>query len=186
MSNRKHKADIRTAMKRYNVSNTSEETNKILQEKSKNENLEYPLPKFETDDEIAERIITILTNSTSLESEKCTECIDWVKHHKNPSGDEINPSEFELRLNNLLKQFISVGKDLILDSLEFYTNVVKTFNETEVFAFKPRSYKNDANDVSDVTKHKFALGDWLVTNKPKRRSISGIPDYKHNQKYIRT
>lgn len=152
MSKRKREAVIKTAKKRYNVSNTSKETKE--------------LPKFETDDEIAERIISILSNSTFLESEKCTECIDWIKHHKNPSGDEINPSEFELRLNNLLKQFIPVGKDMILDSLEFYTNVVKTFNDTEVLTFKPRSYKNDTNDVSDVTKHKFALGDWLVTDKP--------------------
>ena len=38
---------------------------------------------------------------------------------------EINPSEFDKRLNSLLKEFESLPKEDLIDSLEFYLNVVK-------------------------------------------------------------
>ena len=38
--------------------------------------------------------------------------------------EKINPSEFDLQLNRLLKQFESLPNEELVDTLSFYLNVI--------------------------------------------------------------
>jgi polyhydroxyalkanoate synthesis regulator phasin len=49
--------------------------------------------------------------------------LDWLEKQSNPI--DINPSEFDLRLNKLLKQFETLSKEELANSLSFYLNVVQ-------------------------------------------------------------
>lgn len=49
--------------------------------------------------------------------------ISWLKKQSEPIN--INPSEFDLRLNKLLKQFETLPKEELISSLNFYLNVVQ-------------------------------------------------------------
>lgn len=49
--------------------------------------------------------------------------IAWLKKQGNPT--DINPSEFDLHLNKLLKQFETLPKEELVSSLSFYLNVVQ-------------------------------------------------------------
>jgi len=49
--------------------------------------------------------------------------IDWVEKQGEPT--EINPSEFDLRLNKLLKQFESLPKEELISNLSYYLNVIQ-------------------------------------------------------------
>ena len=49
--------------------------------------------------------------------------IAWLEKKGEPT--EINPSEFDLRLNRLLKQFETLPKEELASSLSFYLNVVQ-------------------------------------------------------------
>ena len=49
--------------------------------------------------------------------------IAWLEKRSEPT--DINPSEFDLRLNKLLKQFETLPKEELASSLSFYLNVVQ-------------------------------------------------------------
>ena len=49
--------------------------------------------------------------------------VAWLEKQGEPT--EINPSEFDLRLNRLLKQFETLPKEELASSLSFYINVVQ-------------------------------------------------------------
>jgi len=49
--------------------------------------------------------------------------IAWLEKQGEPA--DINPSEFDLRLNKLLKQFETLPKEELASSLSFYLNVVQ-------------------------------------------------------------
>jgi len=93
--------------------------------------------------------------------------IAWLEKQGNPT--EINPSEFDLRLNKLLKQFETLPKEELASSLSFYLNVVQndgTYREEKqgeqnlIMAKSPQlgEQKSDNNEL------KFKVGDWVVEN----------------------
>ena len=49
--------------------------------------------------------------------------IAWLKNQGNPI--DINPSEFDFRINKLLEQFKTLPKEELVSSLNFYLNVVQ-------------------------------------------------------------
>lgn len=66
----------------------------------------------------------------SLGDDEYRTWLAWLKNQGEPI--EINPSEFDLRLNKLLKQFEALPKEELANSLSFYLNVVQnngTYNE---------------------------------------------------------
>ena len=86
---------------------------------------------------------------------------------------EINPSEFDSRLNKLLKQFETLPKEELISSLSFYLNVVQN-NGT---------YKSDEKQgqkVDNKVESKFRVGDWIVNNDNDCiYQIKSIKDYKY-------
>lgn len=70
---------------------------------------------------------------------------------------DINPSEFDLRLNKLLKQFGTLPKEELTSSLSFYLNVVQNDGTY-------REEKQVEQKSSDKVEPKFKVGD---TIKPK-------------------
>ena len=71
------------------------------------------------DERIRKSLIDMLKND-----EKCyLKEIAWLE--KQGESTEINPSEFDLRLNKLLKQFESMPKEELTSILSFYLNVVQ-------------------------------------------------------------
>lgn len=77
---------------------------------------------------------------------------------------DINPSEFDLRLNKLLKQFDTLPKDELASSLAFYLNVIEN-DGTYVADKKQGESKIDDNtepkDYNSIDP-KFHEGDWIV------------------------
>lgn len=64
--------------------------------------------------------------------------IAWLE--KQGESTDINPSEFDLRLNKLLKQFETLSKEELASSLSFYLNVVQndgTYREEKQGEQKP-------------------------------------------------
>ena len=86
---------------------------------------------------------------------------------------EINPNEFDSRLNKLLKQFETLPKEELISSLNFYLNVVQN-NGT---------YKSDEKQgqkVDNKVESKFMVGDWIVNNDNDRiYQIKSIKDYEY-------
>ena len=86
---------------------------------------------------------------------------------------EINPNEFDSRLNKLLKQFETLPKEELISSLSFYLNVVQN-NGT---------YKSDEKQgqkVDNKVESKFMVGDWIVNNDNDRiYQIKSIKNYEY-------
>ena len=65
--------------------------------------------------------------------------LTWLEKQGEPT--DINPSEFDLRLNKLLKQFETLSKEELASSLSFYLNVVQndgTYKAEEKHGEQPR------------------------------------------------
>ena len=100
--------------------------------------------------------------------------IAWLEKQGNPT--EINPSEFDLRLNKLLKQFETLPKEELASSLSFYLNVVQndgTYREEKQGEQKHANKvePKDYNGIDpyfgkpvDKVEPKFKVGDWVVEN----------------------
>ena len=86
------------------------------------------------------------------------DCLAWFKKQGEPT--EINPSEFDLRLNRLLKQFETLPKEELESSLSFYLNVIQNDG----------TYKNK--------KPKFEAGSW-ITNGEFVWLISNVGDFDY-------
>ena len=70
--------------------------------------------------------------------------VAWLEKQGEPT--EINPSEFDLRLNRLLKQFETLPKEELASSLSFYINVVQnngTYKEEKQGKQKPAWSEED-------------------------------------------
>lgn len=75
-------------------------------------------------------LIDFLENGTAKLQHDLTRYANWLKIQLTPikkQGEptDINPSEFDLRLNKLLKQFETLPKEELANSLSFYLNVVQ-------------------------------------------------------------
>ena len=75
--------------------------------------------------------------------------ISWLEKQGTPT--DINPSEFDLRLNKLLKQFETLPKEELVNCLSFYLNTVQNDG----------IYKR-ADNPADKIELKFKVGDWVV------------------------
>lgn len=85
---------------------------------------------------------------------------------------EINPSEFDSRLNSLLKQFESLSKKELVSILSFYLNMLQNDG----------TYKEE---ITDKVEPKFHKGDWVVSKfDRKTRQISEVHCDEYNEYYI--
>ena len=75
--------------------------------------------------------------------------IAWLEKQGVPT--DINPSEFDLRLNKLLKQFETLPKEELVNCLSFYLNTVQN-----------DGIYQRADNPADKVKPKFKVGDWVV------------------------
>ena len=114
---------------------------------------------------------------------KLNKWLTWLEKQGKPA--DINPSEFELRLNNLLKQFESLSKEDLAGTLSFYLNVVQnngTYKPDEKqVEQKPYGQRKECvgcqfnyageckgycdlkrNELANEDEPKFKVGDWMV------------------------
>lgn len=71
--------------------------------------------------------------------------IAWLEKQGEPT--DINPSEFDLRLNKLLKQFETLPKEELASSLSFYLNVVQ--NDGTYKREEKQGEQNPADKLED-------------------------------------
>lgn len=94
------------------------------------------------------------------------EGVDWLE--KQGESTDINPSEFDLRLNKLLKQFETLPKEELVSSLSFYLNVVQndgTYKAEEKQGEQPRYSIGDVLcDKSCTTLNKDAQPNFEITD----------------------
>ena len=120
--------------------------------------------------------------------------IAWLIKQGEPT--HINPSEFDLRLNKLLKQFETLPKEELASSLSFYLNVVqndgaykadekkgeqKPTDTCDSLIIKskefPASEKRDFgyfNEPTDKVEPKFKVGDWVITPNNATKQIKRV------------
>ena len=89
----------------------------------------FPELRDSEDERIRKEIIDIINSydvahlkATGLPS-RIPEYISWLEKQGKPT--DINPSEFDLQLNRLLKEFESLPKEELVNSLSFYLNGVQ-------------------------------------------------------------
>jgi len=106
--------------------------------------------------------------------------IAWLEKQGNPT--EINPSEFDLRLNKLLKQFETLPKEELASSLSFYLNVVQndgTYREEKQGEQNINvgiSSQLDDQMSADNNESKFNIGDEIKTTNEEPLTITKIDD----------
>lgn len=137
--------------------------------------MEYLFPELaESDDEgIRKSLIDYFSRFKSSdmwnESFSFGDVVSWVEKQAKPT--DINPSEFDLRLNKLLKQFETLPKEELASSLSFYLNVVQndgTYreeNQGEQNLIMAKSPQLGEQKPADKVEPKFKVGDWIITNK---------------------
>lgn len=69
------------------------------------------------------------------------ECLAWLEKQGKPI--DINPSEFDLHLNRLLKQFETLPKEELASSLSFYLNVVQNNGTYKQGEQKPAEWSEE-------------------------------------------
>ena len=77
-----------------------------------------PELKENEDERIRKEILNYIDKATG-----CKRWVAWLEKQGKPV--EINPTEFDLQLNKLLKQFETLPKEELINSLNFYLNVVQ-------------------------------------------------------------
>lgn len=89
------------------------------------------------DERIRNFLMMIVDKYAGVSNEEKKKCHTWLKKQGKPA--EINPSEFDSQLNRLLKQFESLSKEELVNSLMFYLNIVMdgTYKEEKrsIFTF---------------------------------------------------
>ena len=97
---------------------------------------------------------------------KIEDIFSWLEKQGEPI--EVNPTEFDLRLNRLLKQFESLPKEELASSLNFYLNVVQN-NCT---------YKQKPTNIIEP---KFKVGDWIIYDKYDEKDIDKIVKFDNDK-----
>lgn len=83
----------------------------------------FPELKESEDERIRRDIIRYLKKTSPAIGENIEKMLAWLE--KQGESTDINPSEFDLRLNKLLKQFETLPKEELASSLSFYLNIVQ-------------------------------------------------------------
>ena len=88
----------------------------------------FPELKESEDEKIRKALLYVISRcEEEVFSRVCAssqkECIAWLKKQSEPT--KINPSEFDLRLNKLLKQFESLPKEELISNLSYYLNIIQ-------------------------------------------------------------
>ena len=154
----------------------------------KQDKQKVPVVDFKAEDWYVSKVDGKIYNAKFMESSE-----------KQGEQVEINPSEFDLRLNRLLKQFESLPKEELTNSLSFYLNVVQndgTYVE-EKQGEQKKSYDVCDSSMMDNKKSpygekrdfgyfeekpankvepKFKVGDWIIDNKNRVGIIVRILD----------
>ena len=101
---------VEKAKQEYSIT-TSEDRKQWLEEL-------FPELRESEDERIRKEILNYIDKATG-----CKRWIAWLEQQGKPV--EINPTEFDSRLNKLLKQFETLPKEELISSLSFYLNVVQ-------------------------------------------------------------
>lgn len=116
--------------------------------------------------------------------EICNGWIAWLEKQGNPA--DINPSEFDLRLNKLLKQFETLPKEELASSLSFYLNTVQndgTYKDEEKQGEKQTPQSNERAWlylVADVLTWMEGIGQYL--DNPKVQELAKKLQKEYGQK----
>lgn len=131
------------------------------------------------DEKIRKELIAWLQNTEGqvLPIDRYNATLAWLE--KQGGTVDINPSEFDLRLNKLLKQFETLPKEELANSLSFYLNVVqnggtyratKKQGELDTIATEEVDFEKEWEEyfkyrgnvatvnIKDLAKHFFELG----------------------------
>lgn len=119
----------------------------------KQDKQKVPVVDFKAEDWYVSKVDGKIYNAKFMESSE-----------KQGEQVEINPSEFDLRLNRLLKQFESLPKEELANSLSFYLNVVQndgTYVEEKQGEQKPAWSEEDKDMLENILGTYKTLEDML-------------------------
>lgn len=137
------------------------------------------------DEKIRKELIDIVAKSPiTFAFEDKEKVLAWLEKQGNPA--DINPSEFDLRLNKLLKQFETLPKEELASSLSFYLNTVQndgTYKDEEKQGEKQTPQSNERAWlylVADVLTWMEGIGQYL--DNPKVQELAKKLQKEYGQK----
>lgn len=141
-----------------------ERAKKLYEQGTITESLSYVFPELrESEDERIRKALICHISKISTEipvgalhrinGVDIPDILAWLEKQGNPT--DINPSEFDLRLNKLLKQFETLPKEELASSLSFYLNVVQNDGTY-------REEKQGEQNLVDKVEPKFKVGEWIT------------------------
>lgn len=137
---------------------------------------EYIFPELkESEDEqhhkwILEYLYDGLRKADEQFKDQFKAAIAWLEKQGKPTY--INPSEFDLHLNKLLKQFETLPKKELANSLSFYLNVVQ--NDGTYKPDEKQGEQKSADKVEPKFKVKYAGSEYNVF---ETKNIAGVTFY---------
>ena len=173
----------------------------------------FPELRESEDERIREAIITLLNTTIkgkrvySIADTTRSEMVAWLEKQGEPT--EINPSEFDLRLNKLLKQFETLPKEELISNLSYYLNVIQndgaykiekqgekesitidadpvaSYYDNVMISDTKNNKKQGEQKSTDKVEPKFKVGDWVVSKLDgKARQISEVHYDEYNSYYV--
>lgn len=141
-------------------------------EKQEDKDSQVKLPTFTFDDILALQCCMETVKKVQEDKDLYEKLNDlhgrvYDAYHLEKQGKpvEINLSEFDSQLNKLLKQFETLPKEELINSLSFYLNVVK--NDYLSDNVEPTDYNSidpHFGEPVDKVEPKFKVGDWCIDN----------------------
>lgn len=120
----------------------------------------FPELKESEDEKIRKWLIHEVTETSdkimSYRNMNKKDVLAWLEKQGEPV--EINPTEFDTRLQTLIGKFDSLPKEELIGSLSFWLNIVQN-NGT----YKPAE-KQGEQKPADKVKPKFKVGNWVIFN----------------------
>ena len=134
---------------------------------------ELKMNKEIENEKIRKDLIEMLRNWASahyITKEQFNERMTWLEKQAEPI--EINPTEFDTRLQALIGKFSSLPKEELIGSLRFWMNAIDNDEEKQNGQEEPQVYGTkdgevitySENDGYKVVEPKFKVGDWCIDN----------------------
>ena len=144
----------------------------------------FPELKESDDERIRKECIYFLElqKSNHASTVEIEECIAWLEQQGKPV--EINPTEFDLQLNRLLIKFEALTKEEIINSLNFYLNVVKNgYCSDNVEPTDYNSIDPHFGKPVDNVEPKFKIGDWVIDKQGIVHQVANVVENVTNHTY---
>lgn len=141
----------------------------------------FPELKESEDEKIRKRLLEYFksfTSEVSFNGVSANDVLAWIEKQGEPM--EINPTEFDTRLQTLIGKFDSLPKEELVGSLSFWLNVVQNDG-----TYKAEEKQGEQNPIINAPSREVILAIWDLGNEWKELTKGSIStEYGTQLNYI--